>query len=628
MKSIYAMPSGMQPNNDTNEALNTFTRHDRDALVISTIFLDGEPIIVSRYGDNVWKLQGFTTNTPMSHRKLNFQRYPIEFQEITKSLMYRYMRCGRFGNTPPKSVTLYKYFVCLLPFIRYLEECEIHTLRDVTPSIYADYVVACQNIKQTHRSRGKPLSSAALINRYIIIEILYELSQHTDQPIPQHPWPDVSVSTMVGKARVSSRRSNECLTPLIPDDIFCRLFNRATEQMHEARALLDLRDALEQFDCIANYNHVTKAKNDHLAANGFPRGLRDFNKSILDIRTSCYIVIASTSGCRNHELANIRIGAHYRTEDNEGVIYHWMRSKSEKTDTGAHSWMIPEAAVRALRIMERWSAPYQRKLSAEIFRRRAENPYDPEIAAATIHRNAVFVGCKPDSDVRTISSSRWNALLKEFCKAAGLDWELASHQFRRKFANYVAHSRFGDLRYLREHFAHWTIDMSLGYAMDDIWGEHMNIELLYEINSEIDIIKSDVVGSWFASDNLAGGYGRSIKGWQREPENLAIFKDHRTMILTIAETTTIRSNGHAWCTAGDNKCVGNSAERTRCATCENAVIGPVHASIYEKLHTDLAKIIDRDDIGVSGKARITRDVARCKHTLDQLSGSSGDDNID
>jgi hypothetical protein len=60
-----------------------------------------------------------------------------------------------------------------------------------------------------------------------------------------------------------------------------------------------------------------------------------------------------------------------------------------------------------------------------------------------------------------------NIALKAFAKKCGLEWELATHQFRRKFANYAARSQFGDLRYLKQHFKHWSLDMTLGYALNE-----------------------------------------------------------------------------------------------------------------------------------------------------------------
>lgn len=121
-------------------------------------------------------------------------------------------------------------------------------------------------------------------------------------------------------------------TPLMPDEVFCALFESAYEKVQHGKALLDLRDALDAV-AVARRGQVSRtiieAKNRVLATLGWTTGLGAFGQAILELRTACYIVLASTSGCRNHELANLQSGAHHRTEDDEGTIYHWMRSRSE-----------------------------------------------------------------------------------------------------------------------------------------------------------------------------------------------------------------------------------------------------------------------------------------------------------
>ncbi|MEG1980247.1 MAG: SGNH/GDSL hydrolase family protein, partial [Victivallaceae bacterium] len=69
---------------------------------------------------------------------------------------------------------------------------------------------------------------------------------------------------------------------------------------------------------------------------------------------------------------------------------------------------------------------------------------------------------------------------------------------------------------------------------------------------ELEDIKIGVVNNWLGDEPLAGGHGRALKKWQREPQNLLIFKDHSSMLKSIAESTAIRSNGHAWCTADND----------------------------------------------------------------------------
>lgn len=269
--------------------------------------------------------------------------------------------------------------------------------------------------------------------------------------------------------------------------------------------------------------------------------------------------------------------------------------------------------MRALHVMDRWAQPYQAMIQAEIIQRRSASPQDPEIAEAQRHVKAVFVGLRSQTgQVRTLSYSGWRLSLSAFAKKrCALNWDLASHQFRRTFANYAARSQFGDLRYLKEHFKHWSMDMTLGYALN----ESQELALYLEIQDELDIIKAGLVGTWLKHDEpLAGGYGANIMAW-RGSAAVTIFKSHRHMVRSLAESTPIRSNGHAWCTADDNLCVGNDLERTRCSNCENAVIGRQHAHLYLGLYDHLKEVAQCDDIGIGGMHLVQRDLKRCRSVL-------------
>jgi integrase len=590
---------------------------ERDRLIISADKVDGSWVIVSRYGDDVWYLTGFPKNVARSDKRICFDTVPPGFRKGLKAVFYRYLRRGRDGAVQPRGATITGLFTGLSPLLRHLDALSLTQFASVTPEIVATYVTACRAHLQP--MNGKPLSANGLHARYKAVEALYELSQYTEDKLPQNPWPHTSAKAMAGILGMT----NGVKTPLIPDEVFCTLFEEAHHQVEKGKLLLDLRDDLDNIALnvgVQKRFDLLRSKNQCLLEMGWEGGIRKFNKSLLNLRTACYIVLAGTSGCRNHELANLQSGAHRRTEDDDGTIYHWMRSQSEKTDEGTHDWMIPEAAVRAIRVMERWAAPYQAMISDEINKRRLINPQDPRIAEARAHCNSLFLGIYSDDDnqARTLSNASWDGTLKAFAKGCGLKWKLSSHQFRRKFANYAAHSRFGDLRYLKEHFAHWSLDMTLGYAMDESWGQHLDLELYSDIQDELEDIKLGVVDGWMGDESLAGGYGRAIKRWQREPENLLLFKDHASMLKSIAESTAIRSNGHAWCTADNDGCVGNTLERTRCSGCDQSVIGQHHAPIYQRLYDDLKGLLHCKDIGEGGRQRVERDLNRCREVLVQL----------
>jgi len=600
--------------------LRELSEIERDALIVSSVQVEGRWITLSRYGDDVWKIDGLPSNSPDSRKNMDFRRVPAQFRAVMKEMLYRYRRRGRNGQKRPSAGTQISFFGSALPFLRYLESLKVSHLGSVPPILYTNYVNECRSIQSI---KGRPLAQSSILNRLLAVEAIFELSQYTHDPLKIHPWPDASPKTMVGLTGSGSYRYQGGKTPLMPDDVFCTLFEKAYEQVMQGQALLNLRD---EVNAIGNrckwssYGIINYTQKKYLAAQGWKGGMTGFNKAVTSLRTACYIVIASTTGCRNHELANVQSGSHHRTEDNEGNLFHWMRSKSEKTYAGIHDWMIPVAAVRALRLMERWAEPYQSLIAKEIVERRKTDPHDPEIARAHLHRHALFLGVidTKTSRIRTLTLTSWKRTLTEFSVDAGLDWSLTSHQFRRKFANYAAHSRFGDLRYLREHFAHWSMDMTLGYAMDESWGSHLDLDLYNDIQAEYEDIKFGIVNSWTDADSLAGGYGRSFKQWQRDPSNLAIFKDHKTMVVSISESTAIRSNGHAWCTADNDGCVGNTLDPTRCGNCNNGVISRGHIGIYRQLYLNLQELLQCSDIGETGRIRVLRDMQRCRDVMIQL----------
>lgn len=604
---------------DANELTDT----ERDALIITAIEVNGEWVILSRFGDDTWKLGDVPSNVPACRKSINFIKVPSTFRAVMKAIFYRQMRHGRAGSTQPSAGTTHSLFSCLLPFLRYLENLKIESLSLVSPIIAANYVNICKG--HNANNPQKPKSPASIMASFTAIEAIYELSQSTDQPMLQHPWPDTTARALALAGGVIA----PARTPLMPDDVFCTLFSQAYKQLECSQLLFELRDALDVIESELKgrskaYKYAVKTR--YLKRQDWNGGIKKLSISLTSLRTACYIVLASTSGCRNHELANLQVDAHTRTEDDEGTIYHWMHSKSEKTDEGIIRWMIPEAAVRALRIMERWSAPYRAMIADEITYLHSINPHHPQISDAIKHRNSIFLGIDRSAGnrVRTLTCSSWKQALEEFAKDCGLSWKISSHQFRRKFANYVAHSKFGDLRYLKEHFAHWSLDMTLGYAMDDTWGQHLNLDLYDEIQEELADIKVNAVGDWIENERLAGGYGISLKKWQREPQNLLIFKDHAAMIKSIAESTSIRSNGHAWCTADNGGCIGNTIERTRCGGCEHSVIGRSHAPMYQRLYDDLKGLKNCADIGEAGRQRVERDLSRSQEVLLQLGIPSED----
>jgi len=593
---------------------------ERNRLVISTVQVGGLWVIRSQYGDDIWHLTGGATNLSACQKKLDFHKVPPGFRAVAKELMYLYHRHGRVGCARPKPYTMWSALSYLIPFLKFLDRLKLRHLGAVTPMVCVTYVAACKAARQA-RKKGKPLSAATLSRHLQAVEFVYELSQLTATPMPSHPWPESTATILSDASARNVGQQRRSKTPLIPDEVFTSLFQEAYALVQRGKALLDIRDALgEVMPKVAgkSKDSIWHFRNDTLKALGWEGGFGKLTENLGELQVACYIVIASLSGCRNHELTYLQDGAYYRTEDDECEATWWMRSQSDKTGTGKTEWMVPEAAVEALRVMDRWAAPYQALLEEEITQRRAKNPQDPEIGEAQRHVGAIFVGPHDYRNVpiRTLSLASWNQRINAFSERRGIGWFFSTHQFRRKFANYAARSQFGDLRYLREHFKHWSQDMTNDtYALN----ESQEMELYAEIQDELDTIKLGLVEQWLdPTEPLAGGYGKNLMAWRSREEEIIFFRDHATMVKSVAESHAIRSNGHAWCTADDKQCIGNTFEKTRCSGCDNGVIGRFHARMYQNLYADLKELAMCDDIGPGGQARVQRDLERCIEVLVSL----------
>ncbi|MCD5973279.1 site-specific integrase [Pseudomonas quasicaspiana] len=599
--------------------LQSISAAETNLKVISAVKIDGEWVVVSRFGDDNWQVGGHPKNISRSHAMVNFNKFPEAYRQTVKEISYVYLMRGRERTRKPKGSSLTALLNHLIYFTRYLEKLEINDLSKIPPFVFSNYAHECRSAVTF---KNEPIGKSSICRRLLAVEALHELSHYTNTSLGNHPWPESSALALAGLTGENGAHKQQKSTPLIPDDVFSIVFEKAYDHVMRGDYLLDIKEELDEVNNrLKQAGHEARLaeRSRILSHYGYENDTASLLNEVRQIRIACYIVIASTSGCRNHEIFNLQNGAHRKTVEDDGETYHWMRSESEKTYSGVCDWMIPPSAVRALRLMEKWATPYQNMIAKEIARLRKENPLDPEIAEARKHLNSLFLGSANNSQqVRTLSVGSCNKNLNSFIESLDLGWNLTSHQFRKKFANYVAHSKFGDLRYLKEHFKHWSMDMTLTYAIDESWGDHFDLELFSEIESELADIKTIVVDSWTQSDHLSGGYGENIRAWRRDPMNLAIFCDHSTMVKSIAETTAIRSNGHAWCTADETGCVGNTLEPSRCTGCNNAVIGEEHAPIYEGLYFNMLELLECADIGEAGMLRVKRDLERYTKTLKDL----------
>ncbi|MGJ7514711.1 tyrosine-type recombinase/integrase [Pseudomonas baetica] len=576
----------------------------------------GNWLVQSRFEDDVWIIPDayFPSNVASSFKKLDFLRFPVQFRHIMKICVLKYFLFGIFNQGAPRGNTIVQFYVGALSFLTYISK-HTTTLQHINPMLFSNYVKDCKSLAGR---KSEKLSVDALRLRFIAVQTLHQLSQDTIDPMA-HPWPDSSAATLAGKNGTAWYLKGK--TPVIPDEILAPLFQSAVKDIERADELLSLRAGCDEIlNRRASKNNSNLYTTPYLDSMGFSGGRRQLNKDLRRAYAACAIIILMTSGVRNHELLSIEKGCSSTTLDDDGNTIHWMSGRSEKTYEGNTEWIVTEVTRHAIDVATRISEPLRVALENDLKKRLRDNPECTEAWQLDAYKDAVFLGRDlATGKIQTISSGHLGSLINKYCQRLGLTWQFSPHQFRRTFAVYVVRSANGDIRYLKKHFKHWTLDMTALYASH----EERDSELLDEVMAAYSEAKYEILDHVLdESTPLSGGLAEGIR--KLRSTQVQTYASHSEMVKTVSDSVFIRSTSVAWCTNDLGNCVGGSgAESTRCGDCVNSLIDDTKMPIWQGIYSQQLELIKLTDIGASGIERVKRDMARCVKVLSDLGAPVG-----
>jgi len=552
--------------------------------VVSVITIGGVTTVVSRVRDMKWHLWMYShaPNRKNTQVTLDFSNVPAQFLEGVKDVFYRWWTAGMHSRGRPKAMTLVATLSRLRPFLRWLNEHGVRRLQDVTPfhaSAFAQFI-------------GERVGAATQALYLLDIQRLYQLREHSDDPLKRSPWPG-STPWEVAGVPFANQTGEAAKTKIIPDDVLAKVFQYAEGVMARAPSLIAERD----------------------------RGERVLwrDPQVAEIRAAGIFLLGITSGMRNSEQSAIAVGA-VRQEEIDGVSYAWLRSSAYKTTTGPSEWMVTADAVRWLSVLEAWARPYQVEARNQIERMKGEGPPASEqervLWSQRLHeleqcKDLVFFSGQTES-VGPMSNVNANLYLAQLFKAAGVDWDPESHQLRRSFAVACARHALGDLFYLKHHLKHRSLDMTALYAMNDEQDE----SLFQEIFTEIAAAKADLLVHWLDPETvLAGGAAAAMKA-----NSVATVDSRRALAEDMASKVMIRATGHGWCLAEDDGCGGQGLyEKTRCIGCKKGLMDERHIPVWKGIYEQQKELLDDIPVlGPGGARRVQIDTDRSKSLLSQL----------
>tara|TARA_R110002072_G_C7963346_1_gene534088 strand:- start:126 stop:1973 length:1848 start_codon:yes stop_codon:yes gene_type:complete len=570
--------------------------------IVTSDWADGELYVLSRYEEDVWTLPASSAprNMQASGRILDFGTIgSSQLRAEVKHVMMRLL----FGPDNLATSTLVSYFKNVRQWANWLHSIGVSNFSRVTPLVSARYV---EYVAGLRTNQGKPFSPTHKSKLFYAVELCWMHLRDTSSSF-NHPWPE---STGIALAKVE--RHTRPKTPIIPVEVLAPLFEYAESFLSKSDELIGHRNAIAGLESLSKYKANRQIQiNRFLKSRGWPDGGGALSETLLTLRDCCFLIILVTTGIRAHELGNLRRNEWF-SEIKEGERFYYLVSRSDKTYENETVWLCPEIAIGAIKALEKLSEPLQLDLEAALEAARKTNHYH-EISRLTNIFGCVGLTKDPGrfNKISVLSRLSLSTRLRSLVKELSLNWNLGIHQFRRTFANHVVHHKLGDLRYLRDHFKHWSLDMTALYGMN----EKQELELYDEIYAAFAEKRQAIIGHWLEPDTrLSGGLAPHVRQMRSRNENLRTYKDRREMVRSISDLVFLRSTGIAWCTNDTGvDCAGG-----QCEACEHGCVDDSHKPFWEGLYVQQIELRQIEGLGEAGSKTVERTIDRCEQVLADL----------
>lgn len=516
-----------------------------------------------------------------------------------------------------------------------------------------------------------------------ILTTYYDLRDHLNDRLPGYPWADSSSSLIVKGSKSSPKRIiGDATTEIIPLRVLQIIVQKALEYVERhADALLDARDEILEIreheyaklvelhraryprgfaSIYKNEDDYLAVRVGHLAAPQSARvaarygydSARQLKEELLYLRSSCYIVCAAFSGMRDSELASLEVGCFYKREGFDGEAFCWLKGTTYKLEREPRpaEWMVPEVVGKAVAVATRLGVPYRAAASAVTAELQAVAGKPSVIYSVrgemvrTLHererhRDTLLIAAKEKGSIRSFGGATAAAALRAFVRMSGAvvtqqdmegirdreaveigkPWPLTPHQFRRTFAVFVARNLMGDVRYLREHFKHWSIDMTLYYSRQEAGIDSTVIE---QILFERDELQAAILDTWISSERpLSGGGGHRIIAF-RDRREVKTVSNMQAFCRRLGDDVFIRGTGHSWCLASGSGCGGHGLyDAIRCTSCGEGVIDVSHVQIWRGIRDQQIEVLNQNDIGIASRQRCIDHLEAAERVLVDLGDS-------
>jgi integrase len=599
--------------------INDIASANKDDLPVAVSLLpDGAPIVVSRFGDYVWDFYPYIPqeNLPPAEKQVDWRIALPDGRLLTdpehagllratKEFIWSLFADPVEGRARPTMLTLCRKVNDSKLLLRWMVRLGLKRFAELA-GLTLDYVPVAKLGEE-----GRPAASVTVTLRLAIVEDIYHQRDKLNDALLVHPWPHESSVSLAGLTRDAAHRKPK--TEFIPDAVVYRLSKAALDYVQNRSS--DILTELAGYRCSA-----------------------ELTTEAIWLRTACYIVINLFSGIRSSEMMSLAENciAPCKSRDGSTDIL-WLHGTIYKTGVRPKRWLVPPIVEEAVRVLTRLTAPLRRELEREeceiqerlvlaIAQERTRLVKRLDIVRK--HKTKLFLAIKRNkgNEASVLSSTAMRGDLKRFCITSdirgddGQPYLLHPHQFRRTYARFIARSQLGDLLTLRDHFGHWSIDMTVYYADGGADGYETDAELLEMVVLEKGDRQSEILGGYLNSDAPLANGGHWLKDWRASVRTAA---NKEALIKEYAGTITLNGTGHSWC-VGNVRGAGCGGlcvfEAQMCVECNYGIIGEEHRPVWDGIREQQREALELDDMGPGGRARAQTILRYAEKVLLRLDG--------
>lgn len=633
-------------------SIKEFSPADKANLTVSmTIMPDRSPLVVSRYSDLVWDFYPYIPQENMrpSAKQIDWRialpdgRMLTDPEhagllESTKDFIWSLFAQPVEGRKRPTMLTLIHKREDLRPLLCWMVTIGLTRFSNLVGRTM-DYVTTAKL-----KANGGVAAAMTVTQRLAVVEQLYFQRDKLLDFLPTHPWPFDSACSLAG-LKVGGSHAKPKTEP-IPDAVAGRLAEVALDyvQNRSPAILAALRAADAAAQGKANAGHGTKSsiavRTAAARAAGY-QGSADLMTEAIRLRTACYIVIDMFSGIRDSEMMSIAENCIVPGKSKDGSTdILWLHGTIYKTGLRPKRWLVPLVVAESVEVLSALTEPLRKRLEQE------EDNLEARIGLSIAKEKArlvkrldlvrkqkgkLFLVLDKRFDGGSVGALTGNAInvdLKRFCADFsilgddGHPYPLHAHQFRRTYARFIARSELGDLLTLRDHFGHWSIDMTTYYADGGADGYEADTELLEMVTREKMDRQGEIMTGYLDSDAPLANGVHWLKDWRASVRTAA---NKEELIKEYAGTITLNGTGHSWCVgnARGTGCGGLCVfEAQMCVECNYGIIGQEHRPVWEGIQEQQKEALALDDMGPGGRARAQTILNYAEKVLRRLEGQA------